>query len=144
MRGGGARAPPRRPVAPHGRRRYPAGLPMADVVHLIRDLLFVSKLREAAEPLGTEVQGTRTAEACVEAARGARLVVLDLRLPEALRALELLAAAPETAGVRSVGFVDHERTDVMETARALGCGRVLAKGQLAAELPRLVAEARGA
>jgi len=117
---------------------------MAEVVHLVRDLLFVSKIREAAEPLGAEVYGTRTAEDCAAAARQARLVVLDLRLPEALRALELLASTPETASIRSVGFVDHERTDVMETARALGCGRVLAKGQLAMELPRLIAEARGA
>lgn len=115
---------------------------MAEIVHLIRDLLFVSKLREAAQAHRVEVQGTRSAEDCAAAARRARLVVLDLRLPEALRALELLAADPVTATVRSVGFVDHERTDVMETARALGCGRVLAKGQLAAELPRLVAEAR--
>lgn len=115
---------------------------MADVVYLIRDLLFVSKVREAAERLGVAVQGTRDADACAAAARDARLVVVDLRLPDALRALELLAAAPETAGVRAVGFVDHERTDVMETARALGCARVLAKGQLAAELPVLLGEAR--
>lgn len=117
---------------------------MAEIVHLIRDLLFVSKLREAAAALGAEVEGTRRAEDCAAAARSARLVILDLRLPEALRALELIAADPEAAAVRSVGFVDHERTDVMETAKALGCGRVLAKGQLAAELPRLVAAARDA
>jgi DNA-binding NarL/FixJ family response regulator len=114
---------------------------MADVVYLIRDLLFVSKIREAAERLGVQVQGAREAEACAAAARDARLVIVDLRLPDALRALELLATAPETAGVRSVGFVDHERTDVMETARALGCGRVLAKGQMAAELAALLREA---
>jgi len=115
---------------------------MPHVVHLIRDLLFVSKLREAAEPLGLDVRGTRDADACAAAARGAALVVLDLRQPEGLRALERLAADPETAGVRSIGFVDHERLDVMETAKALGCGQVVAKGQLAVELGRALREVR--
>jgi CheY-like chemotaxis protein len=116
---------------------------MPHVVHLIRDLLFVSKLREAAEPLGFEVRGTRDADACAAAARGATLVVLDLRQPEALRALERLASDPETTAVRSIGFVDHERLDVMETAKALGCGAVVAKGQVAVEIGRALREARG-
>jgi CheY-like chemotaxis protein len=117
---------------------------MADVVHLIRDLLFVSKLREAAEPLGLTVEGTRDAVACAAAARGAKLVVLDLRQSAALEALEAIAKDPETAGVRSIGFVDHEKLDVMETARALGCGRVVAKGQLAMELGKMLREVRSA
>lgn len=117
---------------------------MADVVHLIRDLLFVSKLREAAEPLGLTVQGTRDADACAAAARDAKLVVLDLRQPAALAALEAMARDPATASVRRIGFVDHERLDVMETARALGCDRVVAKGQLAVELAKTLREVRSA
>lgn len=114
---------------------------MAAVVYLVPDLMFSSKIAEAAAHLGVEVQGARDAEALVTAAWGARLVLLDLRVPEAFRALELLAADPATAGVASVGFVDHERLDVMETARALGCGMVLAKGAFASGLPGLLQRA---
>jgi CheY-like chemotaxis protein len=111
---------------------------VADVVYLVRDLLFVSKIRAAADGTGAAVASARDAEGLRDAARGARLVILDLRLPEALRALELLARDPDTARVASVGFVDHERLDVMETARALGCRTVLAKGKFASELGRLL------
>jgi hypothetical protein len=110
------------------------------LVYVVRDLLFVSKIREAAESLGIAVQAVRDVDTLPAAARGARLVVLDLGLPQALRALERLAGDPATAAVPSVGFVGHERLDVMETARALGCGQVMAKGEFASKLPGLLRE----
>ena len=108
------------------------------LVYVVRDLLFVSKIREAAEPLAVPVQGVRDVEMLPTAAANARLVVLDLSLPQAMRALELLAADPATAGIPTVGFVGHERRDVMETAKALGCGQVMAKGEFAQKLGGLL------
>lgn len=102
---------------------------MAEVVYLVQDLVFTSKIRDAAHHLGVEVQSARNPEALVLAARQARLVIVDLRLPTAFEALDRLAADPHAALVPSVGFVDHERTDVMDEALARGCGRVLAKGE---------------
>ena len=111
---------------------------MAPVVYLVKDLLFTSKIREAASHVGVEVTSARDAAALVTAAREARLVLIDLRLPEALDALAQLAADPVAAGVASVGFIDHERTDVMDAARARGCATVMAKGQFASALPGLL------
>jgi hypothetical protein len=115
---------------------------VADVAYLVRDLLFVSKIGEAADHLGVAVQGARDAGRLAELAREARLVLVDLGHPAAMTALERLASDPVTSDVESIGFVGHERLDVMETAKALGCRRVLAKGQLAAELPRLLAQVK--
>jgi hypothetical protein len=112
---------------------------MADVVHLITDMLFASKVSEAAKHVGLTIQGTREPLARAEAARGARLVIVDLRVPRALEALEALSGDPTAAAVPSVGFIDHERTDVMDAARARGCGQVMAKGQFATALPKLLA-----
>jgi len=112
---------------------------MADIVYLIHDMLFSSKVRETAKPLGLTLQAAREPAALVAAAAaGAKLVVIDLRLPTALSALDALAANPEAARVPSVGFIDHEHTDVMEQAHARGCGQVMAKGQFANALPRLL------
>lgn len=108
------------------------------LLYVVRDLLFVSKIREAAEPLGVAVQPLRDVETLPAAAQSARLVVLDLALPQAMRALELLATDPATAGIPTVGFVGHERLDVMETAKALGCGQVMAKGEFAQKLGGLL------
>ena len=112
---------------------------MADVVHLITDMLFASKVREAAKHVGLTVQGTRDPQALAAAAREARLVIVDLRVPRALEALDALAGDPAARAVPSVAFIDHERTDVMEAARARGCGQVMAKGQFANALPKLLA-----
>src|SRR5437773_12348569 len=86
---------------------------MAPVVYVVRDLVFVSKIREAAARLGLEVERAADAAALQAAAREAKLVIVDLRLPEALDALAHLAAAPLTARVRAVGFVDHQQLEAM-------------------------------
>ncbi len=100
---------------------------MAPVVYLVRDLVFVSKIREAATRLGLEVE------------RAADAPGLHAALPEATDAFARLAADPLTARVRAVGFVDHEQVDAMQ---ARGCGTVLAKGRFARELPALLAACR--
>ena len=111
---------------------------MPDVVYLIQDMLFSSKLREVAKQSGVSIQAVREPAAWAAAAREAKLAIVDLRLPTALAALEALAALPAGA-VRTVGFVDHERTEVMDAARAAGCSDVMAKGQFANALPKLLA-----
>jgi hypothetical protein len=113
---------------------------MPDVVYLVQDMLFSSKIREVAKQVGLTIQGTRDPAALAAAAAGgAKLVVIDLRLPAALDALDALGANPATKGIPSVGFIDHEKTEVMDTATARGCGQVMAKGQFANALPRLFA-----
>lgn len=112
---------------------------MAEVVYFVRDLLFVSKIREAADRLGVAVVPARDLDTLERESAGARLVIVDLRLADAPAALERIARTAPTLPQATVGFVDHERLDVMETARALGCTRVMAKGQFANELPRLLA-----
>jgi hypothetical protein len=116
---------------------------LADVVHFITDMVFTSKVREAAKHLGLTIQGAREPQALVTAARDAKLVIIDLRLPLALDALDALASDPAARAVPSVGFIDHERTDLMDVARAKGCGQVMAKGQFSTTLPKLLAGIAG-
>jgi hypothetical protein len=112
---------------------------LADVVHFITDMLFSSKVREAAKHVGLTIQGVREPQALAVAARDAKLVIVDLRVPRALDALDALAGDPAARAVPSVGFIDHERTDLMDAARAKGCGQVMAKGQFANTLPKILA-----
>ena len=110
-------------------------LSMADVVYLIHDMMFSSKVREVAKQVGVSIAAAREPAAWAAAAREAKLAIVDLRLPTAIAALDALAAQP--GGARTVGFVEHERTDVMELARSKGCADVMAKGQFANALPKL-------
>src|SRR5688572_3987918 len=108
------------------------------VVYFVRDMLFSSKIREAASHLGVTARSAPDPAALARAAAGARLVIVDLRLDRALEALDALAADPTLAAIPTVGFVDHEKTDVMEAARARGCQQVLTKGQFSKDLPKLI------
>ena len=110
---------------------------MADVVYLVNDLFFVAKIEETAAQLGVVVERARDPEALAAVAPAAPVALVDLRLPDALDALDRLrAAAPD---VRSVGFIDHENVEAMEAASAHGCRTVVSKRKFASSLPELLA-----
>jgi CheY-like chemotaxis protein len=115
---------------------------MPQLVALMDDLMFLSRIREAARGTGVEVKSVRGAAELVAAAReDARLVVVDAdttRVPwrEALAALR---ADPGMRDIQVIAFLGHERADLAEAARASGASRVMARGAFVRELPRLVA-----
>jgi CheY-like chemotaxis protein len=117
---------------------------MSQVIALVDDLMFLSRIREAARACGAVVRAARAAGDLVAIARdGARLVLVDAdsaRLPwaDAVRALRsevLFASLPVVA------FVSHVHPERAEAARSAGCSRVLARGAFGQELPRLLAAA---
>jgi hypothetical protein len=111
---------------------------MADIVYLVQDLFFSARIEETARQLGLAAEKARDVEGLCDSVPGARVAIVDLRLPDALRALDLLAADPRAAAVRTIGFVDHENVDVMQAASARGCGTVLSKRRFANELSALL------
>jgi len=114
------------------------------VAAVVDDLLFLSRIREAARASGADVVAARTPDALLAAARGgAALVLVDAdsaRLPwtEAVRALR---EDPALGAVPVVAFLSHVNVDHAEAARAAGATRVLARGAFVAELPALMAAA---
>jgi hypothetical protein len=112
---------------------------MAKIAYLCSDLLFTSKIRESALGLGHEVLPARDLASFADAAAGADVVIVDLRRPDALAALDALAANPVGRERPAFGFCDHERTDLMEEARRRGC-TPMAKGRFSADLKRLLDE----
>lgn len=117
---------------------------MAQVLALVDDLMFLSRIREAARTTALDVRPVRGAVELVGAAReGARLVLVDAdsgRLPwkEAVRALR---AEPGGDRVPVVAFLSHVHADHADEARAAGCSRILARGAFVRELPRILTAA---
>lgn len=115
---------------------------MSHVLALVDDLLFLSRIREAARGTGTDVRAVRGPADLVAGARdGARLVLVDAdstRLPWA-DAVAALRADPAHASLPVVAFLSHVHAERADAARAAGCSRVLARGAFVQELPRLVA-----
>ena len=117
---------------------------MAAVVALVDDLMFLSRIREAAKSRGLEVKGVRTAADAVAGARaGARMVILDLdspRLPSA-DTLAALRAASDLSGLAVVGFFSHVEAQRGRDAASAGCTTVLPRSAFVQKLDGLLAEA---
>src|SRR5687767_10249573 len=100
----------------------------AVVVAVVDDLMFLSRIREAAKRKGVEVRAVRTAAQAAEACReGAGMVVLDLdtvRLP-VMDVLSAIAGDPALAAVGLVGFYSHVETERARDARQAGCRTVV-------------------
>ncbi|HVO13367.1 MAG TPA: hypothetical protein VMX54_21695 [Vicinamibacteria bacterium] len=116
------------------------------MIALVEDLLFLSRIREAARGSGLEVSALRgIEEVAAAAAGGAALVLVDAdsdRLPWPA-ALDRLRAEPALAEVPVVAFLSHVRRDRAEAARAHGATRVLARSAFVQELSGLLANAAG-
>lgn len=116
------------------------------IVAAVDDLLFSSKLRQAARGAGVEIVFARGAGAVLAQARATKpsLVILDLdaeRL-QPLDVLEQLRADATLADIRTLGFVSHVRADRIRAAEEAGIGAVLARSAFVAQLPDIVAGAR--
>ena len=112
---------------------------MPQVIALIDDLMFLSRVREAARGLDLEVKALRQPPG--EEARDARLVVVDL---DRFGDPELLSRVRSVLGERPlVGFLSHVHADRARQAREAGCTRVLARSAFVQELPTLLSTAAG-
>jgi CheY-like chemotaxis protein len=117
---------------------------VAAVVALVDDLMFLSRIREAARGRALEVVAVRTAAAAVEATRaGASLLLVDLdssRLPSA-ETLTAVRAEPSLARLPIVGFFSHVHAQRGREAAEAGCTTVLPRSAFVQRLDGLLAEA---
>jgi CheY-like chemotaxis protein len=117
---------------------------VAAIVALVDDLMFLSRIREAARGRALEVKPARTAAAAVAGVRaGARMVIMDLdspRLPTAATLAEL-RADPSLAALPVVGFFSHVEAQRGRDALQAGCTTVLPRSAFVQKLDALLAEA---
>jgi CheY-like chemotaxis protein len=106
------------------------------------DLMFLCRIRDAAESAGLQVQAVREPACLVEACRVNRpvLVFVDLDSPRlaSLDAIAALRADPELADIPVVGFLGHTQTEMAAAAEKAGCTRVLTRGAFVNELRSLI------
>ncbi len=119
---------------------------MPQIIAVVDDLLFLSRIREAALRAGSEVVQARDPAALLAAARTARLVLVDadsdrIAWPQAIAALR---ADPALAEIPVVAFLSHVAADRAALARAAGIRRVLSRAAFVRELPGLLNTAAAA
>lgn len=109
---------------------------MYDVVVVISDLFFMSRIASSAQAAQRTVQFLSSMSA-VRAVQGFSLALVDLDadldVPNAVLFLKGLGTGP------IIAFGPHVDTDGRKAAREAGADRVLARSKFATELPNLLA-----
>jgi FixJ family two-component response regulator len=116
---------------------------VADVVALVDDIFFQSKIQETARHVGVNVRFYAQAAALLQeiAAQSPKLVIIDLNARTgALEAIEQMAAQQITAPV--IAFLSHVQVDLAERARAAGCREVMPRSKFTQDLATILAQAK--
>ena len=111
------------------------------LVLVATNLLFQSRIAEAARALGFEVTVAESGESVREAlrARPVALLVLDLQA-EGVSWQGALAAAKQAPGgsVPVLAYGQHTKPALLRAARLAGCDHVVPRSTLVEELPSLI------
>jgi PleD family two-component response regulator len=114
------------------------------ILAALDDLMFVSRIRAAANGVAADVRFARTTDEVLTLVRGEipTLVLLDLnaRRVDPMATLAALKSDHRLGSVRIVGFVSHVQADVIAAARAAGIDEVLARSAFVSRLPDLLRE----
>jgi CheY-like chemotaxis protein len=104
----------------------------------VDDLLFSSKIRTTAKQAGVELTFARTPPEILERARALRpdLLILDLNSAKAdpIATVATLKRDPELASIRTLGFVSHVHTGIIDAAKAAGIDAVMPRSAFAGQL----------
>jgi DNA-binding NarL/FixJ family response regulator len=116
---------------------------LADVVALVDDLFFQSKMLEVARHLSVSLEIKPTANAFFQAVEqgSPKLIILDLNARDnPLEALRQLNPASNPA--RIIGYLSHVQTALAEEARAAGCAEVMPRSKFTQNLPTILGGAK--
>jgi DNA-binding response OmpR family regulator len=106
------------------------------VLGCVRDLMFSTRIRDAARQHGHDCQIVTKAVDVAENLAGADLVVIDLMVPGG-GALEAVKAAA-AAGVTVVAYGEHVQADVLQAGRDAGADEVLTRSEFTRRLAALL------
>ena len=115
------------------------------ILAAVDDLLFSSKIRTTAKQAGVDLSFARTPSEIVERARALQpsLVIFDLDSAKAspIETVTALKRDPTLASIRTLGFVSHVHTELIDAARRAGIDDVMARSAFAARLAEILVAA---
>jgi CheY-like chemotaxis protein len=112
------------------------------VLALVDDLMFRSKIKSTATPLGVAVTFAGSSDAALAAMRAARpsLVIFDLNNPrtDPLGTMAAMKKDPALASIPTIGYASHVDVATIDAARAAGVDDVMARSAFSTKLPELL------
>ncbi len=114
---------------------------MPTILFLVPDLMFATRIEDAAKHLGYRTVALNAGgdfDAAVAREKPA-LVIVALDAADWKRAARLA----KHAGAHVMAFGSHKNVEAMQAAKAAGCDEVVARSRMAAELPNLMKKYAG-
>jgi hypothetical protein len=105
-----------------------------NVVAVVDDMFFASKIRATAEAVGVEISFPRTKESLIEKARQADLVIVDLHSQR----FDPLSLPADLGGARLLGFFSHVEVELQRNALAAGYQQVVPRSVFARDLAQIL------
>jgi len=124
-----------------GRNGNPTkGLIMADVIAVVSDLIFSTKISGTARAVGFEATIVTTSKALGAAldAGDLRLVIVDMSLTNGEAPAALRCGASHTSRPKTVAFYSHVQSELKEAAEQAGADLIMARSKFNEQLPQLL------
>ena len=115
-----------------------------EVIALIDDLFFSSKIASTAQSCGVPVQFLKTKDALIEKVKrqSAGLIIVDLNgsTTRPLETIQALKSDPELRSMPVLAFLSHGQTELKEKALSAGCNIVIPRSTFSQKLPQILIE----
>jgi PleD family two-component response regulator len=112
------------------------------ILAVLDDLLFTSKIRNAAAHAGTTIRFARSSADALAEMRQAvpSIVIFDLNSArtEPLATLAAMKSDAALATIPTLGFASHLQSDVINAAKSAGMDEVLARSAFAMRLSEII------
>ncbi len=115
----------------------------ATILAVVDDIFFLAKIQQTARQLGITVEAVPPDSLAASLRdNGDCGILLDLNhhSGKEIAVLAQIKNHPRTRSIPVVAFVSHVQTDLVQAARAAGCGRVMARSAFSQQLPVLLRE----
>lgn len=113
-----------------------------NIIAIVDDLFFASKIRGTAEQVGASVSFPRTIESALEAVNKGEpaLIICDLN-SQRIDPIEFARSLKTSDGAKQVellGFFSHVQTELQQAAQQAGFDRVIPRSLFARSLPQIL------
>lgn len=112
------------------------------IIAVLDDLIFSSKIREAAKPLSVDLELIKSPNGLSQKIKSEKpsLLIFDLNSKSCnpLETIKDLKSSPELKDIPILGYLSHVQTELKDAAVEAGCDLVLPRSRFSRELREIL------
>jgi PleD family two-component response regulator len=116
--------------------------PNNKIIAVLDDLFFSSKIREAAKPLGLNIEFVKNTDGLIEKLKSQKpsLLIFDLnsKICDSTEIIKNLKLSPTLKDIPVLGYLSHVQTELKEEADKAGCDLVLPRSKFSKDLKEIL------